>query len=182
MRGKIVHRNRKRQLLDMSGLRFGKITPSDLDACIEYRRRAWVFIEFKKDGGLPAAGQLRMLQELASDMHAAGKQVAVILGAHGIDDPEVDVVAADVPVHSALILRPGEECGDYGPPDWLMPGWSLFVGYTVGEVAAWFIASVEERDCPPIKQWVERETRNAEKVAAARSLLASCAVGSADGP
>lgn len=46
-RGIIQHRARKQQIADMSGIRFNKITPTDLDAFLDFDNRLFVFIEGK---------------------------------------------------------------------------------------------------------------------------------------
>lgn len=46
-RGVIQNRARKQQIADMSGLRFGKITPTDLDGFLDFGNRLFVFIEGK---------------------------------------------------------------------------------------------------------------------------------------
>lgn len=47
MMGQIENRARKQQILDFSGLVFGKITPTDIDGMIEYHGKAFVYYEFK---------------------------------------------------------------------------------------------------------------------------------------
>lgn len=46
-RGIIQNRARKQQIADMSGLRFHKITPTDLDGFLDFDNRLFVFIEGK---------------------------------------------------------------------------------------------------------------------------------------
>lgn len=46
-RGVIQNRARKQQIADMSGLRFDKITPTDLDGFLDFGNRLFVFIEGK---------------------------------------------------------------------------------------------------------------------------------------
>jgi hypothetical protein len=38
---------RKQQINDFSELRFGNITPTDMDGCIECKDKAYIFIEIK---------------------------------------------------------------------------------------------------------------------------------------
>jgi hypothetical protein len=47
IRGKVYNPGRNQQLKDMSGLRWGKITPTDLDALVDYQDKYWLYIEFK---------------------------------------------------------------------------------------------------------------------------------------
>ena len=46
-RGVIQHRARNQQIADMSGLRYEKITPTDLDGFMDFGDRLFVFIEGK---------------------------------------------------------------------------------------------------------------------------------------
>lgn len=46
-RGVIQNRARKQQIADMSGLRYEKITPTDLDGFMDFGNRLFVFIEGK---------------------------------------------------------------------------------------------------------------------------------------
>ena len=42
-RGVIQNRDRKKQIIDFSGLKYGKITPTDIDGLIEYKDKAMMF-------------------------------------------------------------------------------------------------------------------------------------------
>jgi hypothetical protein len=44
LRGVIQNVGRKQQINDFSELRFGNITPTDMDGCIEYKDKAYIFI------------------------------------------------------------------------------------------------------------------------------------------
>jgi hypothetical protein len=46
-RGVITHRARAKQVIDFSGLRFGNITPTDIDGLIEYHDKCFLLIELK---------------------------------------------------------------------------------------------------------------------------------------
>ena len=49
-RGKIGNRRRALQIRDFTGLRWGNITPTDIDALIDFGDKVFVFIEVKKKG------------------------------------------------------------------------------------------------------------------------------------
>jgi hypothetical protein len=49
-RGKIYNRRRASQIRDFSGLRFGSITPTDVDGLIEYRNQLFILMETKRRG------------------------------------------------------------------------------------------------------------------------------------
>lgn len=175
MRGVIVHRDRKRQIVDWSGVCIGNITPSDIDACVEYRGRAWVFIEMKLRPGLPATGQRRMLQELARDMWKAGKPVLIILVAHGVDDCHEDIVGGDCIVGHWLVIRSDAEArqAEYGHADgWTSPGWcEPPEEMTVADAVAWFLARYWCAE--PIVDSIAKWREGVAKVAAARRVMAS---------
>lgn len=52
-RGIIRHRRRRLQVNDFSVLRYGRITPTDIDGFLDFGGRAFVFIELKH-GDVPA--------------------------------------------------------------------------------------------------------------------------------
>jgi len=93
--GEIRDRRRIRQICSFRGFRFGTISPTDLDALIEFRRLAYVFFEFKY-GAIPIGrGQMLALTELADDVTRAGKEAIVIVAEHDIADPAADIIAAE---------------------------------------------------------------------------------------
>lgn len=68
-RGVIHNRARRQQIADMSGLRYGKITPTDFDAFIEFDDRLFVFVEGKFAGAAVPYGQLLALRRLCAAVH-----------------------------------------------------------------------------------------------------------------
>ena len=94
-RGIIQYRGRKKQIVDFSGLRYGNITPTDIDSFIEYRDKARVFAEFKYGNAPLPHGQKIALERAANDMQKAGKPAIVCICRHNIADCEVDVPAAE---------------------------------------------------------------------------------------
>ena len=63
-RGSIQFPDRARQLIDFSGLRYNKITPTDIDGFIEYHDEAIVFMEFKYGNAELPYGQKLALERL----------------------------------------------------------------------------------------------------------------------
>jgi hypothetical protein len=49
-RGKIQYRERARQIIDFSGIRYDNITPTDIDGFFEKADKAFVFYEYKLEG------------------------------------------------------------------------------------------------------------------------------------
>ena len=94
-RGTIMNRERKRQINEFEGLRWGNITPTDMDGLIDFHNKAWIMMEFKyKDIELPD-GQLLAFERQCDDLQKA-KPTIFIIGRHAVDPPSDDVYAADV--------------------------------------------------------------------------------------
>lgn len=64
-RGKIKYPLSAGQLRDFSGLQYGRITPTDVDALIEYQDKAYILIELKTSGVKLEYGQRLRLKECA---------------------------------------------------------------------------------------------------------------------
>jgi hypothetical protein len=77
-RGVIQNRDRRVQVADMSGLRFGKITPTDIDAAIEYQDRCYIFIEGKYGGAPVPFGQKLFIERLVDRLSRSVFAVGVI--------------------------------------------------------------------------------------------------------
>jgi len=92
-RGIINNKGRARQLRDFSGLRYGNITPTDIDALIEYKDRAYVIVEFKFGEADVPTGQMIALTRLCDDLQNY-KHTILIIARH--DYPiEQDINAAN---------------------------------------------------------------------------------------
>lgn len=119
MRGEIENRARATQVRDFTGLRWGKITPTDVDGFIEFRDKLFVFIEIKLvDWSLPD-GQKRALGNACDAIanKTAGRTAVVLVVEH--DTPigtDIDVASCVVrefrmqekwrePLHSPLTCR-----------------------------------------------------------------------------
>jgi len=95
-RGKIRNREYAKQLKDFSGLRFGKITPTDIDGFCDFGKEdVFVFIETKHgDAPLPT-GQRLALEALCDTCEKGGKTSIVLIGHHH-GDGDIDVGGLDV--------------------------------------------------------------------------------------
>ena len=91
-RGVIRNRERATQIRDFSGLRFGNITPTDIDACIEYRNKGFVFIESKYGNAILPFGQRLALERL---IDALAKPAILLIGRHEIEG-DVDYAGISV--------------------------------------------------------------------------------------
>ena len=81
-RGVIRNREYASQLRDFSGLRFGNITPTDIDGFIEYKDIAFIIIESKHKGSDMPFGQRLALQRLCDACQTAGKETLLIIASH----------------------------------------------------------------------------------------------------
>ena len=68
-RGVIRNREFKQQIADFSGLRFGKITPTDLDAFMDFHNKLFVFVESKHGGAPLPYGQRLAIERLCDACH-----------------------------------------------------------------------------------------------------------------
>ena len=67
-RGAIEHRDCASQIRDFTGLLFGNITPTDIDALIEYKNKAFIFIEAKYMDAKMPYGQRLALERLCNSL------------------------------------------------------------------------------------------------------------------
>lgn len=93
-RGVIQNRERKRQIIDYSGLRYGNITPTDIDGLIEYHGEAYVLIEIKHGDAQMPYGQRLAIQRIVNDLASTGKLACAMVCTHDVDDVTQDVDAA----------------------------------------------------------------------------------------
>lgn len=78
-RGSIAYRGRAKQLIDYSGLKYGRVTPTDIDGLIEYHDRCFVLYEFKyRDTELPI-GQRIALERIVDNLN---KPAILIVAEH----------------------------------------------------------------------------------------------------
>lgn len=97
-RGTIQFRNRRKQIIDFSGLRYDNITPTDCDGIIEYKNKAYVLFEIKYRNAEVPRGQLLALTRMVDDYKRANKYALLIIAEHNIDDAEQDIDAANCKV------------------------------------------------------------------------------------
>lgn len=82
-RGVIRNREHAQQLRDFSGLRFGKVTPTDIDGFLEFGNRLFVVIEGKYGGAQMPYGQRLALERLIDVCHKPPATYGILLvGGH----------------------------------------------------------------------------------------------------
>lgn len=77
IRGVINNRDFKTQVADMSGLTFGKITPTDLDAFMDFNNKLFVFVEAKHGASQMPYGQQLAIERLCDACHKPPIRYAV---------------------------------------------------------------------------------------------------------
>lgn len=82
IRGKIENRRRAGQIRDFSGLRWDKITPTDIDGFIDFRNTCFVFFELKMAGANVPRGQALAFERLTDALQSAGKHTVFIVAEH----------------------------------------------------------------------------------------------------
>lgn len=93
-RGIIQNRARARQIIDFSGLRYGNITPTDIDGFFERANEAFVFYEMKYGNAKMPRGQRVALERLVDIVRAANKKAVLFLCRHDVEDTSKDVDAS----------------------------------------------------------------------------------------
>ena len=95
-RGVIRNRKFAGQLRDFSGLRFGSITPTDMDGWIDFSNRLFVFIEAKHGNARMPYGQELALARLTDACHSPPRRRAIALVCR--HESEGDIDFAGLPV------------------------------------------------------------------------------------
>jgi len=99
-RGAIRDAKKIARLRDFTGLRFGKITPTDVDGLLEFRGKCYVLMEAKHGSAPLPDGQRIAYERLADDLMVAGKPMLVLhlieMGPEPIDYAKCLVVRARV--------------------------------------------------------------------------------------
>jgi len=91
-RGRIANRKRAKQLRDFSGLRIGKITPTDIDMSEDFEGQVFIFAETKLKNTDLKWGQRKHLEYL---IQALRYPAVAYITEHEIYDPEIDIDMAN---------------------------------------------------------------------------------------
>lgn len=96
-RGRIRNPERAAQLRDFSALRYGNITPTDVDGLLEFSDKLYVFLEFKLGGAPMDYGQRLCFERVCDALATAEKIFVAIVAEH--DTPigqQIDCAQAKV--------------------------------------------------------------------------------------
>ena len=94
-RGVIRNRQFASQLRLFEGLKWGTITPTDIDGLIDFSGEAFVFIETKRAGSSLPLGQRIALEHLTDLINATGTPCVALVAVHTSDG---DIRVADCEV------------------------------------------------------------------------------------
>ncbi len=89
-RGKIRNREYAQQLNDFSGLRFGKITPTDIDGFLDFGDKVFIIVESKHGGSEMPYGQRLALERLCDACEDSGRATYLMLCSHNTDSEDID--------------------------------------------------------------------------------------------
>lgn len=96
-RGVIRDRDAANQVRDFSGLRYGTITPTDLDAIVEFGNRAFILIELKRGQAPLMTGQGLLLERTVQRIRGGGAVAIAIVASHETPlEKDIDVAGAEV--------------------------------------------------------------------------------------
>jgi len=94
-RGIINDRDRARQIKSYENIRYGKITPTDIDGCIEYHNKAYIIIEGKYGDTELRGGQKLALERLTDDLEKTNKKILLIFFNHHVKNCNEDIKVAE---------------------------------------------------------------------------------------
>lgn len=97
-RGHFQNIHRAKQVIEFSDLRYGNITPTDIDGFFERHNEVFVFFELKKRGAELPSGQKLALTRLVDNLRETGKKAVLFVAVHDVDDCDETVIAADAEV------------------------------------------------------------------------------------
>jgi hypothetical protein len=99
----LIHNTqRAKQLIDFDGLSIRNIVPTDIDAVIEYRDLAYVWIEVKYMGKDVPFGQRLCITRFIKDAAKVGKLAIGIIAEHSVHDAKVTVMLSDCNVREVF--------------------------------------------------------------------------------
>jgi len=133
-RGKIYNREYAAQLRDFSGLRYGKITPTDIDGFMDFGGKAFVFIEAKYGDSEMPFGQKLALERLCDACDKGGINAVVLVASHNTRE-DIDFAAMTV----TMVRHNGV---------WRPPRRELTVRQTIDAFLEWTSAAKLPRSSP----------------------------------
>ena len=90
-RGVFQNVNRGKQLIRYDGLRYGSITPTDMDGIIECHNSFWILYEIKMDNKQVPQGQRLLLERFIEMARDARRHGIAMIAEHHIYDTRQDI-------------------------------------------------------------------------------------------
>jgi len=78
-RGVIYNRDKKRRLVSFENLTYGRITPTDIDAFIDFNNKIFIIIEAKGEGVPVPTGQRIALERMLIKMSTGESEAMVVI-------------------------------------------------------------------------------------------------------
>ena len=93
-RGRIKNRSRATQMKDFQGLKYGRITPTDIDLFIDLKNRLFIFAETKLSGTPIHYGQKLALKRLVDACAGDSRHAALFICEHDAFDCDESISVA----------------------------------------------------------------------------------------
>lgn len=92
----IRNRERMRQVRDFRGLRFGSISPTDIDGILDFGGKLWAIFELKHEDTPMPFGQRLALERLCDGLERGGTHAVVLVASHHEVTTDIDCATASV--------------------------------------------------------------------------------------
>lgn len=86
----LEHPDRASQLVDLTGINYGNLSPTDVDGFLEIKNKLFIFLEFKNKNAPPIRyGQRTALERVVDALHQSGKVSLAVIGQHNTAHTEI---------------------------------------------------------------------------------------------
>ena len=99
----IRNSNQTKQGIDFTGIEYGKIHPTDIDAVLEFDNEALILMEVKKKGNKIPIGQRLVLERIANSWHT--NKSVVLYVTHNFKNDNKDIPLSECNVDSVYINK-----------------------------------------------------------------------------
>jgi|TARA_R110000764_G_scaffold27629_1_gene65221 hypothetical protein len=96
-----------RQTIDFTGIKSGKIHPTDIDVVLEFDNKVLILMEVKRKGNVIPIGQRLVLERIANSWHT--NQVVVLYVTHNFKNDNKDIPLSECNVDSIYINKEWKE-------------------------------------------------------------------------
>lgn len=91
IRGAVGNRKRAIQARDFTGLRYGKITPTDIDAVMDFGNRVFIFVEAKYRNAKLPYGQRLAIERIVDACSFDPDKIAIAIITEHETSPDTDI-------------------------------------------------------------------------------------------